>query len=144
MIGGTYKITSGLTAYAGYSEANQAPTPLELECANPAMPCIIATFLVSDPPLKQVVSHTYEAGFRGSHDLSFGKLDWKLGAFRATNTDDILAIPDPVLQGFGYFQNVGDTRRQGIEARSRPQIIQVAVFAPATLSSTRVCSIRCC
>jgi outer membrane receptor protein involved in Fe transport len=118
MIGGTYKITPGLTAYAGYSEANRAPTPLELECANPAMPCIIATFLVSDPPLKQVVSHTFEAGFRGSRDLSFGTLDWKLGGFRATNTDDILAIPDPILQGFGYFQNVGDTRRQGIEAEA--------------------------
>jgi iron complex outermembrane receptor protein len=118
MIGGTYKITSGLTAYAGYSEANRAPTPLELECANPAMPCVIATFLVSDPPLKQVVSHTYEAGFRGSQDFSFGTLEWKLGGFRATNTDDILAIADPVLQGFGYFQNVGDTRRQGIEAEA--------------------------
>ena len=118
MIGGTYKITPGLTAYAGYSEANRAPTPLELECANPAMPCIIATFLVSDPPLKQVVSHTFEAGFRGSRDLSFGTLEWKLGGFRATNTDDILAIPDPILQGFGYFQNVGDTRRQGIEAEA--------------------------
>jgi outer membrane receptor protein involved in Fe transport len=117
IIGGTYKITSGLTAYAGYSEANRAPTPLELECANPNMPCIIATFLVSDPPLKQVVSHTYEAGFRGTKDLSFGTLDWKLGAFRATNTDDILAIPS-LVQGFGYFQNVGDTRRQGIEAEA--------------------------
>jgi outer membrane receptor protein involved in Fe transport len=118
IIGGTYKITSNLTAYAGYSEANRAPTPLELECANPAMPCVIATFLVSDPPLKQVVSHTFEAGFRGSQDLSFGSLEWKFGGFRATNTDDILAIPDPVLQGFGYFQNVGSTRRQGIEAEA--------------------------
>jgi outer membrane receptor protein involved in Fe transport len=118
IFGGTYKITSTLTAYAGYSEANRAPTPLELECANPAMPCVIAAFLVSDPPLKQVVSHTYEAGFRGSQNLSFGTLEWKLGGFRATNTDDILAIPDPVLQGFGFFQNVGDTRRQGIEAEA--------------------------
>ncbi len=66
IIGGTYKITSGLTAYAGYSEANRAPTPLELGCADPANPCIIASFLVSDPPLKQVVSHTVEAGFRGT------------------------------------------------------------------------------
>ncbi len=116
IIGGTYKITSGLTAYASYSEANRAPTPLELGCANPAQPCIIATFLVSDPPLKQVVSRTYEAGFRGSQDFNFGTLEWKFGGFRTTNTDDILAIPDPVLQGFGYFQNVGSTRRQGIEA----------------------------
>jgi outer membrane receptor protein involved in Fe transport len=118
IIGGTYKITPNLTAYAGYSEANRAPTPLELECADPARPCVIATFLISDPPLKQVVSHTYEAGFRGNQDFSFGTLDWKFGGFRATNTDDILAIPDPVLQGFGFFQNVGNTRRQGIEAEA--------------------------
>ena len=35
IIGGTYKITPELTAYAGYSEANRAPTPLELGCADP-------------------------------------------------------------------------------------------------------------
>jgi outer membrane receptor protein involved in Fe transport len=116
IIGGTYKITPGLTAYAGYSEANRAPTPLELGCADPARPCIVAAFLVSDPPLKQVVSRTVEAGLRGTKDLNIGTLGWKVGAFRATNTDDILAIPSPVLQGFGYFQNVGSTRRQGIEA----------------------------
>jgi outer membrane receptor protein involved in Fe transport len=116
IVGSTYKITSGLTAYAGYSEANRAPTPLELGCADPANPCVIASFLVSDPPLKQVVSHTVEAGLRGTGDLTFGTVGWKLGAFRATNTDDILAIPSPVVQGFGYFQNVGSTRRQGIEA----------------------------
>jgi len=120
IIGATYKITSGLTAYAGYSEANRAPTPLELACADPLHPCILATFLVSDPPLNQVVSHTYEAGFRGTHDFSFGTLDWKFGGFRTTNTNDILEIADPntSLQGFGYFQNVGDTRRQGIEAQA--------------------------
>jgi len=116
IIGGTYKITPELTAYASYSEANRAPTPLELGCADPAHPCIIAAFLVSDPPLQQIVSHTVEAGFRGSKELSVGTLTWKFGGFRARNNDDILAIPSPVLQGFGYFQNVGDTRRQGIEA----------------------------
>src|SRR5229473_1693361 len=116
IIGGTYKITPGLSAYAGYSEANRAPTPLELGCADPAHPCIVAAFLVSDPPLKQVVSRTVEAGLRGSKDLNIGTLGWKVGVFRADNTDDILAIPSPVLQGFGYFQNVGSTRRQGIEA----------------------------
>jgi outer membrane receptor protein involved in Fe transport len=115
IIGGTYKITSGLTAYAGYSEANRAPTPLESGCADPARPCIIASFLISDPPLKQVVSHTVEAGFRGTGDLSVGTLNWKLGAFRADNTDDILSIPSQI-PGFGFFQNVGSTRRQGIEA----------------------------
>jgi iron complex outermembrane receptor protein len=117
MIGGTYKITSGLTAYAGYSEANRAPTPLELGCADPVRPCIIGAFLIADPTLKQVVSRTVEAGLRGSKELNVGTLGWKLGVFRADNTDDILAIPSNVLQGFGFFQNVGSTRRQGIEAQ---------------------------
>ncbi len=117
MIGGIWKITSEVTAYAGYSEANRAPTPLELGCADPQRPCIIGAFLISDPPLKQVVSHTVEAGLRGTKESNIGTLGWKVGAFRARNTDDILAIPSNELQGFGYFQNVGATRRQGIEAQ---------------------------
>lgn len=115
LIGGTYKITSELTAYAGYSEANRVPTPLELGCADPNNPCLIAAFLVSDPELKQVVSRTVEGGFRGTRELNIGSLGWKIGGFRATNSDDILAVPS-LLQGFGFFQNVGSTRRQGIEA----------------------------
>jgi outer membrane receptor protein involved in Fe transport len=85
VIGGTYKITPELTAYAGYSEANRVPTPLELGCADPIRPCLIAAFLVSDPPLKQVVSKTVEAGLRGSKELNIGTLGWKIGGFRATN-----------------------------------------------------------
>jgi outer membrane receptor protein involved in Fe transport len=137
IIGGTYKITPGLTAYAGYSEANRAPTPLELGCADPAHPCIVAAFLVSDPPLKQVVSRTVEAGLRGTKDLNIGTLGWKLGAFRATNTDDILAIPSPVLQGFGYFQNVGSTRRQGIEAEVTLKSSTVNLYASYALVDAR-------
>jgi outer membrane receptor protein involved in Fe transport len=137
IIGGTYKITSGLTAYAGYSEANRAPTPLELGCADPAHPCIIASFLVSDPTLKQVVSRTVEAGLRGTKDLNIGTLGWKLGAFRADNTDDILAIPSPVLQGFGYFQNVGSTRRQGIEAEVTLKSNALQLYASYALVDAR-------
>jgi outer membrane receptor protein involved in Fe transport len=137
IIGGTYKITSELTAYAGYSEANRAPTPLELGCADPARPCIVAAFLVSDPPLKQVVSRTVEAGFRGTREMNVGTLEWKLGGFRATNTDDILAIPDPVLQGFGFFQNVGSTRRQGIEAEAKLKSSAFQLYASYTFIDAR-------
>jgi iron complex outermembrane receptor protein len=137
MIGGTYKITPELTAYAGYSEANRAPTPLELACADPARPCLIAAFLVADPPLKQVVSRTIEAGFRGTKELNAGTLSWKLGAFRATNADDILAIPSPELQGFGYFQNVGRTRRQGIEAQVNLTSKTLQLYASYALVDAR-------
>jgi hypothetical protein len=67
VIGATFKISSDVTAYAGFSEADRAPTPLELGCANPARPCIIASFLVSDPPL-QLMAHTFEAGLRGTYN----------------------------------------------------------------------------
>jgi iron complex outermembrane receptor protein len=73
VIGATYKLIPSLTGYAGYSEANRAPTPLELGCSDPVHPCMIDNFLISDPPLKQVVSHTYEAGLRGN----FGASDQK-------------------------------------------------------------------
>ena len=137
MIGGTYKITPELTAYAGYSEANRAPTPLELACADPARPCLIAAFLIADPPLKQVVSRTVEAGFRGTKELNIGTLGWKVGAFRATNADDILAIPSPELQGFGYFQNVGRTRRQGIEAQVNLTSKTLQLYASYALVDAR-------
>jgi outer membrane receptor protein involved in Fe transport len=137
IIGGTYKITPGLTAYAGYSEANRAPTPLELGCADPARPCIIAAFLVSDPPLKQVVARTVETGFRGTSELNIGTLGWKVGAFRTDNTDDILAIPSPVLQGFGFFQNVGSTRRQGIETEVTLKSSAVQLYASYALVDAR-------
>ncbi len=137
IIGGTYKIFPGLSAYAGYSEANRAPTPLELGCADPARPCIVAAFLVSDPPLKQVVARTVEAGLRGTKDLNIGTLGWKLGVFRTNNTDDILAIPSPVLQGFGYFQNVGSTRRQGIEAEVTLRSSALQLYASYALVDAR-------
>ena len=113
----TWKITSELQAYGSYAESNRAPTPLELGCANPNQPCILASFLVSDPNLKQVVARTYEAGLRGQHDLpdDWGSLGWKLGAFHTLSQNDIMNVPAPKQQGFGYFANVGDTQRQGIE-----------------------------
>ena len=117
VVGTTYKLTPNVTAYAGYSEANRAPTPLELGCADRLRPCLIDNFVVSDPPLKQVVSHTIEAGLRGSLDAAGnnGRLTWNLGAFRTANTDDIINVAS-TIPGHGYFQNAGNTRRQGVEA----------------------------
>lgn len=116
-LGGTYKIAAGLTAYAGYSEGNRAPTPSEIECSNPAQPCVLPSSLSSDPPrLKQVVSHTYETGLRGSFalpDTVPGKFGWNFGLFRTDLTDDIYGVATSISSGF--FENIGSTRRQGIE-----------------------------
>src|SRR5262245_38505051 len=73
----TYKILPELmTFYAGYSEANRIPTPLELGCSNPLKPCLLEGFLVSDPPLQQVVARTREAGLRGNINTAGGRGDW--------------------------------------------------------------------
>jgi iron complex outermembrane receptor protein len=117
VIGLTYRVTPDLTAYASFAQSNRAPTPLELGCANPLQPCVLASFLVADPDLKQVVATTYEAGFRGQHVLAddWGILGWKAGAFHTVSSNDIMNLPAPFQQGFGYFANVGDTQRQGVE-----------------------------
>ena len=57
--------------------------------------------------------------------------------FRTINNDDILAIPSPVLQGFGYFQNVGSTRRQGIETEVNVKAQGAELYASYTLVDAR-------
>jgi outer membrane receptor protein involved in Fe transport len=115
-VGASYALTDAVTLYGGYSESNRAPTPAELSCADPAAPCSLTNFFVGDPPLKQVVARTFEAGLRGNFTGANGAdVKWRVGAFRTTSQDDIIYIASPVI-GRGYFQNIGSTRRQGFEA----------------------------
>ena len=116
-IGAAYKLTRSLTLYGGYAEANRAPTPLELACSDPLRPCLIDNALVGDPDLKQVVSHTFEAGLRGRFDIGGGLLNWTVGVYHTLNTDDIINVASPI-PGHEYFQNGGDTLRQGVEAQA--------------------------
>ncbi|MGO9327635.1 MAG: TonB-dependent receptor domain-containing protein [Steroidobacteraceae bacterium] len=117
MIGATYKLTPNITLYGDFSETNRAPTPLELGCSNPLQPCLIDNALVGDPNLNQVVTYTFEAGLRGHFDIVKGQLNWTVGAYHALNTDDIINVASPI-PGHEYFQNAGDTLRQGIEANA--------------------------
>ena len=103
--------TRTLNAYFDYSESSRAPTSTELGCADPDFPCSLPNALVSDPPLKQVVSRTYEFGLRHPSD----RLRWNLGYFHTNNDDDLLFAASQTT-GYGYFRNFGKTRRQGIEA----------------------------
>jgi iron complex outermembrane receptor protein len=134
VVGTTYKITPNVTAYAGYSEANRAPTPAELACADPTRPCLLDNFLVADPPLKQVVAHTYEAGLRGNVELGAkqGRIAWSFGVFRTDSDDDIINVASAIA-GRGFFQNAGTTRRQGIEAAASYRSDRWNVFATYSL-----------
>jgi iron complex outermembrane receptor protein len=115
----TYRVFPNVTAYASYAEANRAPTPAELSCASPAAPCSLANFFVGDPSLKQVVAHTIEAGLRGQFQPWDGAtLRWNASWFHTDLDDDILFVNSPV-QGRAFFQNVGTTRRQGVDLGGR-------------------------
>ena len=110
-----YRLAPALTLYGGYSEANRTPTPLELSCSDPLRPCLLENALVADPPLKQVVSKSWEVGVRGAPTLGDGQLRWRLGVFRTDNDDDIIAVAS-AIQGRGSYANVPRTRREGVEA----------------------------
>lgn len=115
-IGLTYQLLPQLTVYASYAEANRAPTPSELSCASPQSPCTLANFFTGDPDLKQVIARTMEAGIRGTlHPATGASLDWTVGLFRTDSRDDIVFVASTV-PGLDYFQNAGQTRRQGLEA----------------------------
>ena len=110
--GVTYKVIPALTVYGSYAINNRTPTASELECANPAAPCLLPTNLASDPPLNQVVSKTAEVGARGTlSGASLGKFGWDLSIYRTNSENDIYGISTTIASGF--FQNVGSTRREG-------------------------------
>ncbi|WP_244502021.1 TonB-dependent receptor [Terriglobus roseus] len=137
--GMVYKPSAMLNAYFDYGEASRAPTSTELGCADPDFPCSLPNALVSDPPLKQVVSRTYEFGFRGNPD---GRYRYSAGYFHTINYDDLLFVASQAT-GFGYFQNFGKTRRQGVEASTAAHLRNVDLgvdytFLEATYQSPQV------
>jgi outer membrane receptor protein involved in Fe transport len=116
-VGLTYSPAGSWNLYASYIQGSRAPTSIELGCADPVDPCTLPNALASDPPLRQVVTGTWQVGLRGKGASAKEQAtwNWNLGAFTATNTDDILFIASQQT-GSGYFKNFGKTRRRGIQA----------------------------
>jgi outer membrane receptor protein involved in Fe transport len=128
----TYTVAPWLTAYAGYAEANRAPTPAELSCADPENSCSLANFFVGDPDLKQVVAHTVEAGLRGHFDVADGaRLGYDLSFFHTDSDDDIVFINSITLNR-AFFANVGQTRREGGSARVDLKLARISAYANYT------------
>jgi outer membrane receptor protein involved in Fe transport len=109
--GFTVTPTDALTLYADYNEASRAPTVIELGCANPAAPCGLPNDFASDPDLRQVVARTVELGVRGN--LPDQRLAWSADVFHTINSNDIQFVA--TATNAGYFDNVGNTRRQGFD-----------------------------
>jgi iron complex outermembrane receptor protein len=129
-LGATYKLGRNATLYAGYSTNNRAPTAGEIECSNPLQPCLLPTSLAGDPPnLRQVIAHTTELGLRGQFATTSkpAHLAWNAGVFRTNSEDDIYGISTSVSSG--YFQNIGSTRRQGVETGLNYQTQRWSAYA---------------
>jgi iron complex outermembrane recepter protein len=129
-LGATYKLQPTLTAYAGYSTNNRAPTASEIECSDPSRPCLLPSSLAGDPPnLRQVIAHTVELGLRSRSQMPAAQelFSWNASVFRTNSSDDIYGIATSVSTGF--FQNIGSTRRQGFEAGLNYQARDWSVYA---------------
>jgi outer membrane receptor protein involved in Fe transport len=111
-VGLSFTPTKDLSVYGAYNEGMRAPTSMELGCANPYVPCKLPNAMAGDPPLEKVVAKTFEAGMRGnlSQDVK-----WSAAVYRTENHNDIQFIATNATNGMGYFDNVGKTRRQGLD-----------------------------
>jgi iron complex outermembrane receptor protein len=137
----TYRVAPWLQLYGSYSETNRVPTPQELSCANPNVPCSLLAFFVGDPDLKQVVARTFEAGARGTvAAFGGGKLGWNADYFHTKDHDDLIYETTTYNPNLAYFTNAGATLRQGLEADLRydTQRLHLSVgyaFTDATFQS---------
>jgi len=112
-VGVTFRLTPSMTLYGSYGESTRAPSPVELACASEDAPCNLPNAFLADPPLEQVVAKSTEIGLRSEGHEG---LQWHIGAFYTVNHNDILFQTTGGPQAnVGFFDNVGDTLRTGIE-----------------------------
>src|SRR2546421_2103218 len=107
----TWTSGRGHDPFASVSRGFRAPAVVELGCADPQAACPLPFALGPDPALQPVVATTYEVGWH--YHASHRGLDASADAYRTDVRDDIFFIASTVTGG--YFQNVGATRRQGLE-----------------------------
>jgi outer membrane receptor protein involved in Fe transport len=101
----------GFSTYASIGQSFRAPAVLELACADPTAACPLPFALGDDPPLDPVVGTTYElgGGYLGT------KASITASVYRTDVRDDISFIQSATAVFEGYFANIGDTRREGVE-----------------------------
>lgn len=109
-VGVVYELPKQVHFYANYAQSMRNPTPVELTCADKDAPCRLPNAFLSDPPLKQAQARTAEMGVWGGKKIRF-----EASIFRTDVHDDIYFISSGPSRNTGYFTNIGNTRRAGIE-----------------------------
>ena len=110
-LGLTFTPNDKSAIFGSYSESSRAPTAIELGCSNPARPCVLPAAMADDPPLDQVVAKTYDFGARG-HLID--SIKWNASIYHTMNHRDIQFVR-AAQPNFGFFDNVGRTKRQGLD-----------------------------
>ncbi|WP_292842362.1 TonB-dependent receptor [Methylotenera sp.] len=133
-LGATWQANESLNIYGNISKGARTPSVVELGCAFDKTPvvtyvnqdgtnqysarsiaehrvCNLPTTLSGDPYLPQVRSTSFDVGMRGKWG---DNITWNLGAFRTNLKDDIYYVSVGPEQSF--FDTIGKTRRQGLEA----------------------------
>jgi iron complex outermembrane receptor protein len=120
--GFNYNLSDNYGIYLSYSEGFRAPAFLELTCADPTAPCVgIQAGVAPDTSffnLRPVKATNYELGFRAR---PVPWLEGSLAIYRTDVSDDIFSVAgsSPLRPITIFFQNIGDTRREGIEMALR-------------------------
>jgi len=133
-LGATWQPTETLNFYGNWNRGARTPSVIELGCAFDDTPkyntdpntgelifvgprslaerrfCSLPSTLSGDPYLKQVRSETIEFGGRGNLTPT---IQWNATAYQTDLTDDIYFVSFTAERSF--FQNIGDTRRRGVE-----------------------------
>jgi iron complex outermembrane recepter protein len=126
-VGLTWSPSPQMNVFGGVNQGTRVPTAVELTCADPAAPCTLPNIFVADPPLKQVVATTYELGVRGRAGATGF---YSAALYRTDLVDDIQFISaGSGAVNAGYFRNVGNTRRQGVELTGGTTLGDVRVVA---------------
>ena len=118
-VGVNLNLTDRLGFYASYAEGFRAPAFLELTCAGPGAVCPgLQVGVAPDPPLNPVKTATYEVGARAR---PVPWLDANVSGYWTNVQDDIFSVSPTGTTGV-FFQNIGRTRRQGVEVALRGRV----------------------
>ena len=140
-LGLSWQAQENLNFYTNWAQGTRTPSVIELGCAFDDTPveisggkflpkslfenrsCSLPTTLSGDPYLPQIKANTFDIGLRGQWG---DNIEWNVGAYRTDLKDDIYMVGYPGNRNF--FDTIGETRRQGIEAGIS------AAFGKATFS----------
>ncbi len=114
-VGFVRELSDSTSLLVNYREANRAPSPVELACADPGAPCRLPNAFVADPPLEQVITRAVETGLRGVYNFNKFNINWSSIGYLTKNYDDIIFVSSGTGLSSGYFKNFGETQRLGLD-----------------------------